>query len=127
MEFPRLLAHRTLGLVERVCLGVGDCEAVNTSRFSEFLGLPVALWGLGAYAGIFALSIAVQRGLQTEWTRRGLFLGSAMGVVSSIVPDRYRVVRPARNLSVVCAFRDFDYNHRCLRALELRAAETAAK
>src|SRR5581483_9453305 len=56
-----------------VCLGVGDCELVNTSRFSEFLGLPVALWGIGAYVAIFVFSLAAMRGIEPEWARRGVF------------------------------------------------------
>ncbi len=71
------------GMWSAVCLGVGDCEAVNTSRFSEFLGLPVALWGILAYAGIFALSVALQRGIAVEWARRLLFFGAAIGVAFS--------------------------------------------
>lgn len=67
-----------------VCLGVGDCEAVNTSRFSEFLGLPVALWGIGAYAAMLALSIAVLRKKFTPWAQRGLFAIAVMGIAFSI-------------------------------------------
>ncbi|MCC7164055.1 MAG: vitamin K epoxide reductase family protein [Anaerolineae bacterium] len=66
-----------------VCFGVGDCQSVNTSRFSEFLGLPVALWGIGAYAAIFILSVALIRGIALEWAPRLLFLMAAVGVVFS--------------------------------------------
>jgi uncharacterized membrane protein len=66
-----------------VCLGVGDCELVNTSRYSEFLGMPVALFGLGAYAAILALTLAALRGIQPEWTRRGMFAMGAVGVAFS--------------------------------------------
>ena len=35
---------------EALCLpGIGNCETVNTSRYSEILGIPVALMGAGAY------------------------------------------------------------------------------
>lgn len=67
-----------------VCLGVGDCELVNTSRYSEFLGVPVALFGMGAYAALLALAVAVARGFQSEWARRGLFALAAVGVAFSI-------------------------------------------
>lgn len=67
-----------------VCLGVGDCQAVNTSRFSEFLGLPVALLGILTYAGIFALSLCLMRGIAVEWAARALFLIAAAGVAFSI-------------------------------------------
>ena len=66
-----------------VCLGVGDCEAVNTSRYSEFLGIPVALFGMGAYAAILGLSIAAQRNIQPVWARRGIFGMAAIGVAFS--------------------------------------------
>ncbi len=67
-----------------VCIGVGDCEAVNTSRFSEFLGLPVALWGIGAYVTMLVLSILVMLGKFTPWPQRGLFAAAAIGVAFSI-------------------------------------------
>ena len=35
-----------------VCLGLGDCEIVQTSRYSEILGIPIALLGLGLYAAL---------------------------------------------------------------------------
>jgi uncharacterized membrane protein len=66
-----------------VCLGVGNCELVNTSRFSEFLGIPVALFGMGAYVAMFAASVALWRDLYPEWARRGLFAVAAIGVVFS--------------------------------------------
>jgi uncharacterized membrane protein len=66
-----------------VCLGVGDCEAVNTSRFSEFLGLPVALWGIGAYLTMLALSVGVWRGIAPHVTRPALFVVAAIGVAFS--------------------------------------------
>jgi uncharacterized membrane protein len=67
-----------------VCLGVGDCEAVNTSRFSEFLGLPVALWGIGAYATMLALSVGIWRGIALNITRPALFVVAAIGVAFSV-------------------------------------------
>lgn len=84
-----------------VCLGVGDCQAVNTSRFSEFLGLPVALLGIGAYAAIFALGAAIVLSAREQalfrsawwdenkasiaaWARRLLVFAAAMGVAFSI-------------------------------------------
>jgi uncharacterized membrane protein len=36
---------------------IGSCETVNTSKWSRFLGLPVAAWGLLFYADVFLLSI----------------------------------------------------------------------
>ena len=37
------------------CSGIGDCEAVNSSRYSEVSGIPIALFGVGAFLLIIAL------------------------------------------------------------------------
>lgn len=47
-----------IGIVGNLSCTIGSCETVNTSRWATFLGLPVAAWGLGAYAALFALSLA---------------------------------------------------------------------
>ncbi len=39
------------------CGGVGDCETVNTSRYSEFMGIPIAFLGVGMYVLILALAV----------------------------------------------------------------------
>ena len=44
------------------CSGVGDCEAVNSSFYSEIHGVPVAVLGLAAYLTIAAL-LAAERHL----------------------------------------------------------------
>ena len=38
-----------------VCAGIGDCELVQSSRYSEFLGIPIALLGMLAYLAILFL------------------------------------------------------------------------
>jgi uncharacterized membrane protein len=67
-----------------VCLGVGNCELVNTSRYSEFLGFPVALLGMGVYGGMFLLGARLVRGIGGAWTPRLLFSGAAIGVAFSL-------------------------------------------
>ena len=68
------------------CAGVGNCEAVQTSIYSEFLGLPVAIWGLLTYVALLALYL-VKR---LDWkgfgalARQGFFLVALVGVVFSI-------------------------------------------
>ena len=39
------------------CGGLGDCETVNTSRYSEFMGIPIAFLGVGMYALILVLAV----------------------------------------------------------------------
>lgn len=38
-----------------LCSGVGDCQSVNNSAYSEIGGVPIAVLGLGAYLLIVAL------------------------------------------------------------------------
>lgn len=60
------------GIIGTLACGVSSCEQVQTSRWSVFLGLPVATWGLGFYAVMLALSIA---GIQPRYAEsRGLSL-----------------------------------------------------
>ncbi len=57
-----------LGLVGSLACGPGGgCETVQTSPHAEFLGLPVALYGVAGYAALFAVSVA---GLHPRWAER---------------------------------------------------------
>lgn len=106
-----------------VCLGVGNCELVNTSRFSEFLGLPVALWGIGAYVALLVLSILVLRQEFSPWAQRGLFIVSAFGIVFSLYLT-YIEVFVLHEICPWCVLSAIIVT--CiavLSALELRAAE----
>lgn len=60
------------GVIGTLACGVSSCETVQTSRWSVFLGLPVATWGLGFYALMLVLSIV---GIQPRYAdSRGLSL-----------------------------------------------------
>ena len=60
------------GVIGTLACGVTSCETVQMSRWSVFLGLPVATWGLGFYAIMLALSLAA---LQPRWAEsRGVAL-----------------------------------------------------
>jgi uncharacterized membrane protein len=62
-----------------VCVGGSSgCETVQTSRYSEVLGVPVAALGLLAYAGLLA-SALMRGGL---WAALGLFV-ALVGVLYS--------------------------------------------
>jgi uncharacterized membrane protein len=43
------------------CSGVGDCESVNNSVYSQVGGVPIALFGLGAYLLVAALLVFEDR------------------------------------------------------------------
>lgn len=46
-----------LGAIGELTCSVGSCEQVNTSRWSTFLGFPVAAWGVAFYLATFAVSV----------------------------------------------------------------------
>jgi uncharacterized membrane protein len=67
-----------LGYIEALACGTGSCEVVQASRWSKLLGQPVALWGVGFYLAMFALSVAGSFG-QLEESRP---IGIALAVMS---------------------------------------------
>ena len=52
------------GIIGTLACSVSSCEQVQTSRWSMFLGVPVATWGAGFYVMMLVLSIA---GLQPRF------------------------------------------------------------
>jgi uncharacterized membrane protein len=46
-----------LGVIGELTCSIGSCETVNTSKWSTFLHLPVAAWGLLFYAEVFVISV----------------------------------------------------------------------
>jgi uncharacterized membrane protein len=49
-----------------VCSGISDCETVQTSKYAEIFGIPVALLGLLTF--VLLLALAIVRILQPERT-----------------------------------------------------------
>ncbi len=47
-----------IGAIGTLQCGAGSCEYVQTSRYADFLGLPVALYGVAGYSVLFAVSLA---------------------------------------------------------------------
>ena len=46
-----------IGVIGELSCSIGSCETVNTSKWSRFLGLPVAAWGLLFYLDVFAIGL----------------------------------------------------------------------
>ena len=46
-----------VGVIGELTCTIGSCETVNTSKWSTFLHLPVAAWGLLFYTEVFLLSL----------------------------------------------------------------------
>jgi uncharacterized membrane protein len=64
------------GVIGALSCSVGSCETVQTSKWSMFIGLPVAAWGAGYYALVLTLTMA---GVQPRFAdSRPLALGVAV-------------------------------------------------
>ena len=46
-----------LGVISELTCAVGSCETVQLSRWATFLGLPVAVWGIGAYLAVLGIAL----------------------------------------------------------------------
>jgi len=46
-----------LGVIGELSCSIGSCETVNTSKWSSFLGLPVAAWGVFFYLDVFVIAL----------------------------------------------------------------------
>jgi uncharacterized membrane protein len=46
-----------VGVIGELSCSIGSCETVNTSKWSTFLHLPVALWGLLFYLDVFVIAL----------------------------------------------------------------------
>ncbi len=51
-----------IGVVGNLSCSIGSCETVNTSRWSVFIGAPVAGWGVAFYVVLFALALVSLEG-----------------------------------------------------------------
>lgn len=64
------------------CIGVGDCELVNQSRYSELFGVPVALLGALSYVVLMALLFSGRR-VGGEWPLLATFGLTTFGTIFS--------------------------------------------
>ena len=74
-----------LGVIGELSCSIGSCETVNTSRWSIFLGLPVAAWGLLFYLDVFGVALL---GTMPRWENQPvisivLVAQAAIGVLFS--------------------------------------------
>ncbi len=77
------LALYKLGYFGMIQCGTGGCETVQSSRYAYFLGVPVAVWGVGEYLALLVVALlGVQpRWSGARWVALALFAISAVGVV----------------------------------------------
>ena len=74
-----------LGVIGEITCQVGSCDRVQGSPWAFFLGLPVAVWGVGAYVAIFLVALLglQPRWVAARWVALSLFAMSAVGVAFS--------------------------------------------
>jgi uncharacterized membrane protein len=80
------LAYAKLADTAVVCGPVGDCDAVQTSVYSELFGVPVALLGALNYLGILGLWAVsrLAKGQAADLARLGLFGLALVGTLFSL-------------------------------------------
>jgi uncharacterized membrane protein len=67
-----------IGVIGSVACGSGSCELVQASPWSDFLGLPVPLWGVAGYGAILAIAlIGIQPGRAGDRRIAAVLLGAA--------------------------------------------------
>jgi uncharacterized membrane protein len=71
------------GVIGSLVCNVGSCEKVQSSKYSVFLGLPVATWGIGFYLLMLVLSIASlqERYADSRGLSLAMFLVTGWGVL----------------------------------------------
>jgi uncharacterized membrane protein len=72
-----------LGYIGTLICSVGSCERVNSSRWAELFGVPVAVWGLATYLVLLALALAGMQGAPSRAVAWGLASLSGVGLVFS--------------------------------------------
>lgn len=79
------LAMYKLGMIGTLACTVGSCETVNLSRWATFLGIPVAVWGLGFYVVLFLVALlgTTNRFAEEPWISHALLGLTVWGVLFS--------------------------------------------
>ena len=60
---------------EKMCVGSGGCNIVNSSRYSEVSGIPVAVFGIAGYAAILGVLVLERRNKFFEQNSTMLLFG----------------------------------------------------
>jgi uncharacterized membrane protein len=79
------LALYKLGYIGTLACGTGGCETVQLSKWATFLGVPVAIWGVGYYVAVFAVALlgTTARFEDEAWVSTALLVLTGWGVVFS--------------------------------------------
>ena len=83
------------------CSGIGDCEAVNSSRYAEIGGVPVALFGLAGFLFVALLIWSIPRVQQWAWELKLVLFGVTL---AGTVYSAYLTYVELFILHAVCPF-----------------------
>ena len=74
-----------IGRIPGLACGAGGCETVQSSPWATFIGLPVALYGVGGYLACLVLALVGidKGGDRRHWSDTLLLIGSGAGVAFS--------------------------------------------
>lgn len=67
---------------ETMCAGIGDCEVVNSSKYSEIGGIPIAV--IGAVAYIFILLFLLIENRNLFWRENSLIYVFGFSLIGTI-------------------------------------------
>ena len=79
------LAMYKLGFIGTLACGTGGCETVQMSKRANFLGVPVAVWGVFFYVALFLVALlgTMERWVDAPWVSHALLGLTAWGVIFS--------------------------------------------
>ncbi len=83
------------------CGNIGDCEAVNNSRYAEIAGIPIALLGLVGYGAILAVTVLELR--KPDW-KEGLRLAFFGFTLAGTLYSVYLTYVEIAILRAICPF-----------------------
>lgn len=83
------------------CSNIGDCEAVNSSRYAEVAGIPIAILGFLGYLVILGLAIVELR--KPDW-KLGLRLGFFGFTLAGTLYSIYLTYVEVAILDAICPF-----------------------
>lgn len=96
LTFLKLLNQKSL------CLqGVGDCWSVNTSKYSEFMGIPVSILGASAYLLILILLLLEAKG--TFWKENSKLFVFGL-TLAGVIYSAYLTYLEIAVIKAICPF-----------------------
>ena len=95
------LSYIKLTHTEAFCAGIGECDIVNTSPYSEIAGIPMALLGAGAYVALVILLIV--EGRRGFWKNNSLLIFFGITLIG-LLYSAYLTYIEVAVLNAICPF-----------------------